>query len=444
MFITNDKNQVLPKGELMRKILTFLLAICMLCACTKKPADKAKQFIEAGMYGDAIPLLEEEIQKNPKNTEAHYLLGMAFLNLGEEDGASQSFDRAIKLDQKKYTKKTTEAYHKTGLNFLGQDTPAGVRRGLRYLDQALDTDASLKSEISKAYRDRGIALAKTDKSLSYKLLVRSLELDPNLKRDDDFYYALYIEDVEDPELQNKGCEDFLSLFPESKHVEEVLYSMGNYQYSIADYQKSKQYFSQLGERYPDTELGKKANVMVDNITKMEQEIGQAELERARKIKQMEIEKAQKLKQMEVEKAERLKQVELEAQKKQKELEIQEVERRKTIELEEQRRAQEERIISQLLPGKWEATGISKSGSCYIVFVVEGNTISGKVMSLDGTNPNQIYGKFTGTTIEFTRDCTPPGGITQEYKGQIDLDMKIMSGTFRDSRGWSRGWSARKR
>jgi len=421
----------------MRHLFIFLSIISIMAGCSQKPADKAKQFIDAGMYGDAIPLLEQEIQKNPKNTEAHYLLGMAFLNLGEEGGASQSFDRAIKLDQKKYTQKTTEAYHKTGLNFLGQDTPAGIRRGLKYLDQTLETDASLKSEISKAYRDRGITLAKNDKLLSHTLLARSLELDPNLKRDSDFYYALYVEDVSDPELQNKGCEDFLSLFPESKHIEDVLYSMGNYQYSIADYQKAKPYFSQLGERYPDTELGKKAKVMMDNITKMEQEIGQAELERARKIQQLEIKKAQELKQ-----------IELEAERKQNELEIQGAEREKRIELEEQRRAQEEKLVSSLLPGKWDITdGIAsaESGPGYIDFLVFDRSISGE-MVFSKIVATKINGGFDGKTVEFTRDCAPWGDITQQYTGIADLERKTMSGTWTDSRNPSRirNWSARKR
>ncbi|MCJ7458648.1 MAG: tetratricopeptide repeat protein [candidate division Zixibacteria bacterium] len=409
----------------MRHIFIFLLIISVIAGCSKKPVDKAKQFIEAGMYGDAIPLLEEEIQKNPKNTEAHYLLGMAFLNLGEEDGASQSFDRAIKLDQKKYTKKTTEAYNKTGLNFLGQDTPAGVRRGLRYLDQALDTDASLKSEISKAYRDRGIALAKNDKSLSYTLLVRALELDPNLKRDNDFYYALYIEDVEDPELKNKGCEDFLSLFPESKHVEDVLYSMGNYQYYIADYQKAKQYFSQLGERYPDTELGKKAKVMVDNITKMEQEIGQAELERARKIKQMEIEKAERLKQMQIEAAEKQKQMEIERARLEKEAKIKESERQL-----------QEAQARTIFEGTWILSyvyqGKNKVGKLNLD--ISGNILTGSLNTGFTLATIDAYcsvsGTVDGNSFSVKRTCDEwGGGQFQIWSGRVDPKNNRMQGTF---------------
>jgi len=420
----------------MRRLFIFLLIISIIAGCSKKPVDKAKQFMDAGMYGDAIPLLEEEIQKNPKNTEAHYLLGMAFLNLGEEDGASQSFDRAIKLDQKKYTKKTTEAYHKTGLNFLGQDTPAGVRRGVRYLDQTLDTDASLKSEISKAYRDRGIALAKNDRSLSYTLLVRALELDPNLKRDNDFYYALYIEDMEDPELQNKGCEDFLSLFPESKHVEEVLYLMGNYQYSIADYQKSKQYFSQLGERYPDTELGKKAKVMVDNITKMEQEIGQAELERARKIKQMEIEKAQQLKQMEVEKAEKLKQIEIQTAEKQKQMELEAKRLKEESKIKEQQSQLEEAQARTLMEGSWIVyyvyQGENKVGR--LTLKISGSSITGtlntgfRLSALDAYC--SVEGTIDGNRFSVTRSCAAwKAGQFQQWSGEVNLQSQEMKGSF---------------
>ena len=414
----------------MKNVYIFLLAIFVIAVagCTEKPEDKAKQFIEAGMYGDAIPLLEEELQNNPKNTVAHYLLGMAFLNLGEEEGANQSFNRAIRLDEKKYIKRASEAYHKTGLSFLGQDTPAGVRRGLRYLDRALDKDGSLKSEIVRAFRDRGVALVKTDKALSYTLLTRASELDPNLKRDNDFYYALFIEGVKDPELQNKACEDFLSLFPGSKHVEDVLYLMGNYQYSLANYKKAKQYFGQLGQRYPDSELGMKAKVMVDNITKIEQEIGQAELQRAKKTKQLEIEKAEQLKQMEIERAERLQQIELEAKKAQQELELRLAERKKQTELarqEEELKREALGEVGYVVEGTWDVTTRSKwTWTGYFELRVVGNKIVGReVLTKPEHHQFGISGTLNGTTIRITRN----EGLIVTYEGVVDVTARKMSG-----------------
>ena len=42
--------------------------------------DKAKEFLQAGMYPQAIALLEKEINDNPTNAEAHFQLGICYIN----------------------------------------------------------------------------------------------------------------------------------------------------------------------------------------------------------------------------------------------------------------------------------------------------------------------------------------------------------------------------
>jgi len=59
---------------------------------------KAQDFIEADMYEQAIALLDEEIQAEPKNAPAHLLLGQCQLATGRVGDAEQSFRRVTVLD----------------------------------------------------------------------------------------------------------------------------------------------------------------------------------------------------------------------------------------------------------------------------------------------------------------------------------------------------------
>ena len=59
---------------------------------------KAKEFMEASMYEQAISLLEIEIQDNPKNAEANYLLGKCYIETSNNSKVEECFNRAILLD----------------------------------------------------------------------------------------------------------------------------------------------------------------------------------------------------------------------------------------------------------------------------------------------------------------------------------------------------------
>jgi general secretion pathway protein G len=62
---------------------------------------KAEENMAAGMYQQAIPLLKQEINENPENPKAHFLLGKCNLAVGgmlEIAEAKVCFDRAKRLD----------------------------------------------------------------------------------------------------------------------------------------------------------------------------------------------------------------------------------------------------------------------------------------------------------------------------------------------------------
>lgn len=58
---------------------------------------KAKEFMEAGMYPQAIELLNKRVNDKPTDAEAHYQLGMCYLHTWEWGPMLERFDSAVKL-----------------------------------------------------------------------------------------------------------------------------------------------------------------------------------------------------------------------------------------------------------------------------------------------------------------------------------------------------------
>lgn len=61
--------------------------------------EAGREFLVNGAYGEAISELSMAISLDPKLTEAHNLLGVAFDKKGFGDRAKESFERAVKLEE---------------------------------------------------------------------------------------------------------------------------------------------------------------------------------------------------------------------------------------------------------------------------------------------------------------------------------------------------------
>lgn len=59
---------------------------------------KAKKFISAGMYPQAISLLEKRINDEPTDAEAHFQLGNCYVYTGKYSSADQRYSSAVKLE----------------------------------------------------------------------------------------------------------------------------------------------------------------------------------------------------------------------------------------------------------------------------------------------------------------------------------------------------------
>jgi len=58
---------------------------------------KASAKVDAGKYDDAIDILEDIVDDNPKNADAWNLLGYSHRKLGEYDDALEYYEKALKL-----------------------------------------------------------------------------------------------------------------------------------------------------------------------------------------------------------------------------------------------------------------------------------------------------------------------------------------------------------
>lgn len=85
--------------RISQKVASLIIVsiFIFLVSCGENSTNKAKEFMAANMYEQAIALLEQEIQKNPKNADAHLLLGECKLVTGRLSEAQGSFKSATVL-----------------------------------------------------------------------------------------------------------------------------------------------------------------------------------------------------------------------------------------------------------------------------------------------------------------------------------------------------------
>jgi len=88
----------------MKKTFLYLLITLFIISSTSQlfaqdDLEKAKQLAKDKKFEDAKNLLEDIIDKNDKNTEAHFILGRVYMALKEFEDASDSFEEAVELEK---------------------------------------------------------------------------------------------------------------------------------------------------------------------------------------------------------------------------------------------------------------------------------------------------------------------------------------------------------
>jgi tetratricopeptide (TPR) repeat protein len=133
-----------PIGNIIKSIKFssfFIFFILIILSCGSKEVRKSKEYIQAGMYSEAIELLKIEVQQNPKNAEAQYLLGYVHLLVVQEEESKEFFHRAGLLD-KGYLQKIAKAYFDAACQLL----PQKIRLSIYYFEKAIEKNYDFKKE----------------------------------------------------------------------------------------------------------------------------------------------------------------------------------------------------------------------------------------------------------------------------------------------------------
>jgi Tfp pilus assembly protein PilF len=110
----------------MKQVVAIVVAVLVLVSVSYAGnVSKAKDFIKAGMYPQAIELLDKEIHDNPTNAEAHFELGSCYVTQGRYGDADARFASAVRL-KADYGYKIGGIYKTAGLSAAdkGQTTEA--------------------------------------------------------------------------------------------------------------------------------------------------------------------------------------------------------------------------------------------------------------------------------------------------------------------------------
>jgi tetratricopeptide (TPR) repeat protein len=242
-------------------ITAMLLALSLMTGCGSRTIKKASEYISAGMYDEAIAVLRLEIQENPTNAEAHYLLGEAFISKGDVDSGKEELSRAIGL-KKGFTKKVAEMYLRVAQRHL---TNKDYRMGLHCIDQAVAQDPSLGSASAAVLSEAGVTSAEESPSASHALLVRAAELEPALLEKPDFAFLCQVQTEPVIAERAKNAEHLLQKFPDHRQADRLLGILGDAKFEQGNLKEAKAYYERLSEAYPNSSIAAQAGARLELI-----------------------------------------------------------------------------------------------------------------------------------------------------------------------------------
>jgi hypothetical protein len=410
--------------------LPLLLLLLVPAGCSKSPMSRAQAFLEAGMAGEAIPLLQIEIQANPKNSRAHLLLGRASLMLNDQASAKVSFERAVLLDAG-CAARVGRAY----LDAANKLIPGNLSLAVSYLGTARDMTRALDRDIARALRRAGLHGGSAD------ILRSAIQVDATLAEDDSVAAFVAADPALDVESSLAALQQFLVTHPKSDLRPRVLIKLAGLEFVSGNLPRAKAY-AQEALALPATTT--EARTFLDRIAGLERtEVDAGAAAREAQSQAQEALVQQRF--IEREAQARAMQSQAEAAADQAKAEAG---RQARLAREAQRRREESRSAITLLPGRWyfrdtQGFGPNHEGG-YIDFkqTSADGSLSGMFVFPNGPAPTTFDGTVDGTRVVVVRDC---GAIKQRWSGTLDLEGRIIVGHGEGiNQDWSSDWVAEKR
>lgn len=188
------------------------------------------------------------------SAEAHLKLGRTYLLQGNEVKASKEFDKAVSIDEE-FKEKVVSEYYDAGLVLIKNPKTSNV--GLHYLNKFVRNKKDKGIEVASVLYIEGVNLIGTKRFMANAILKRALELNPSYEKDENFFFACHIKSAYKSDDVIKGGEEFLKMFPDSGHVAEALFLMGEASLELHKPQQARDYFKRVKDNFPDTEWGTK-------------------------------------------------------------------------------------------------------------------------------------------------------------------------------------------
>ncbi|MBW1850815.1 MAG: tetratricopeptide repeat protein [Deltaproteobacteria bacterium] len=214
---------MLKRRDIFPAIAVVMWLVFILPGCSSD-VDKAKTFMDVGMYPQAIELLKKRISEKPDDAEAHFQLGVCYTNAGNFGGADERFESAVKL-KSDYGFQIAGVYKKAGSDALNN---GNSRQAMQLFRKAVKYQPDLKESIAKELFLSGKSyLDKQQSKMADSFLSMAVEYDPALKEQVDGISLKYGKKLlamakERPKKERKRYVDEALRFVSQKDVDEVL------------------------------------------------------------------------------------------------------------------------------------------------------------------------------------------------------------------------------
>jgi hypothetical protein len=245
---------------LLLSSLSLLFAASL--GCSKSPVDRAQEFLDAGMASQALPLLEIEIQSNPKNAQAHLMVGEASLMLNDPEAARASFDRAVLLNPR-CSAKVARAYFDVAQRLASGDRSEPAL-AVAYLEAARARTHALDKPIARCLRRIGLDAG------SANLLRSAAEVDAGLANDDSVAMYIATDPNQESHTRLQLMEQFLAAHAKSALRPRVLLECARSEVVDGTRAKAKAYAQEAARSAVEQETKAAAELFLQDIASTEQ------------------------------------------------------------------------------------------------------------------------------------------------------------------------------
>ncbi len=288
--------------------LVFLASIAILSCGQKEGKGRAKEFLAAGMYQEALSVIELHLQSDPADGEAHYLLAKALLGIGDENSAKEEFQRSSLLSSN-LSQEVPAAYFDVGSVYLSKDGPRHVEYGYSLLRVAVEQKPSLSQDVSASLRKRGLMMVDGRPELAEQLLTEAIRLNAELAKDEDVQIVL-ANIPTNLNIRRNRLEAFLATFPESAYSSQAYLDIGQCYYALKENENAKIRLQYVCDHFPESGQAQEAQRLLETIMKQEADLLQIETERREAESKAEMMRAEAERKAEIENA----RIEAEAEK----------------------------------------------------------------------------------------------------------------------------------